>query len=452
MFHASIVIPTFNRSKLLEYTIKSLLKQNASPYMYEIIIVDDGSTDETQQMVQKYMENNHIVYFFQDKKGYRVSSARNTGINNARGNTIIFLDSGMLVGSNFVYEHCRAHDSRATDTVIIGYIHGFQANEEDHTFIELVDFNDIDHTLQRIKESGLYQDLREAGFTFFQDHIQNSDAPWYYFWTGNVSVQKNVLQKHGGFNEAYNTYGMEDQELGFLLYDNGLDFELHRAAEAIHYPHETFAKADKKASGEKNAFKFHKKYNRLITEQFYLSLNRKFNEELYDLKQKGDTRINYNTSYFDKFFKSSFCENNGRAILFGGHNGALLNFLQFGYVLEYHQPYFEELKRNHLDRSVYQLMGGITPFPDKYFEYVFITDYWNCVDTKWLPKIMKEAVRIANVVHIITEIIYNNSYVFSPQKNKQLDLLEALRSYNLSPHLCQKQNGELEMTYLELRS
>ncbi len=83
----SVVIPTFNRIKILDRTLDSVINQTIKPY--EIIVVDDGSNDQTGNWIKnKFPE---INYFYQKNMG--VSTARNTGIDMAKGDWIAFLDS-----------------------------------------------------------------------------------------------------------------------------------------------------------------------------------------------------------------------------------------------------------------------------------------------------------------------------------------------------------------------
>ena len=84
----SIIIPTFNRAKVINSTIKSVLKQSFSNF--EIIIIDDGSTDDTKEVIKK-IKDNRVKYIYQ--KNSERSVARNKGIINAAGEWICFLDS-----------------------------------------------------------------------------------------------------------------------------------------------------------------------------------------------------------------------------------------------------------------------------------------------------------------------------------------------------------------------
>ncbi|NIT60625.1 MAG: glycosyltransferase, partial [Aliifodinibius sp.] len=87
MLNISIIIPTFNRKNLLERALTSVTTQTRPTE--EIIVVDDGSEDETESLVRKQFPD--VRYFRQQNRG--VSSARNLGIRQATGNWIAFLDS-----------------------------------------------------------------------------------------------------------------------------------------------------------------------------------------------------------------------------------------------------------------------------------------------------------------------------------------------------------------------
>ena len=86
----SIIVPTFNRSHFLSTTLNSILNQKYQNF--ELIVVDDGSTDNTPEILKKY--NNKLTIIRQENKG--VSSARNLGITKAKGEYIAFCDSDDL--------------------------------------------------------------------------------------------------------------------------------------------------------------------------------------------------------------------------------------------------------------------------------------------------------------------------------------------------------------------
>lgn len=87
MTKVSVIIPTYNRAKFVTKAIDSVLAQTYKDY--EIIVVDDGSTDNTKEALEPYMDK--ITYIYQENEG--VSAARNKGIKVARDEWIAFLDS-----------------------------------------------------------------------------------------------------------------------------------------------------------------------------------------------------------------------------------------------------------------------------------------------------------------------------------------------------------------------
>ena len=87
-YHISVVIPTYNRANTIERALQSVLAQTRSAQ--EIIVVDDGSTDDTAELIETKFADS-VVYHYQSNRG--VSHARNTGIKIASGDWIAFLDS-----------------------------------------------------------------------------------------------------------------------------------------------------------------------------------------------------------------------------------------------------------------------------------------------------------------------------------------------------------------------
>jgi glycosyltransferase involved in cell wall biosynthesis len=86
----SVVIPAYNSAPYIARTLETVLQQSYRPY--EIIVVDDGSTDDTPNVLKKYRDR--IIYIHQDNAGE--PAARNTGIRHARGEFIAFLDADDL--------------------------------------------------------------------------------------------------------------------------------------------------------------------------------------------------------------------------------------------------------------------------------------------------------------------------------------------------------------------
>jgi len=93
----SVIVPLFNKASTIYNTIKSVLLQSYSDF--ELIIIDDGSTDDSRKII-KYFNDNRIKYFYQNNQG--VSCARTRGITEAKGKYVCFLDAADICYENFI--------------------------------------------------------------------------------------------------------------------------------------------------------------------------------------------------------------------------------------------------------------------------------------------------------------------------------------------------------------
>ena len=95
----SIIVPIYNAEIYLDKCIKSILNQSYDNF--ELILVNDGSADNSANIVKKYMENDkRIIYLNQKQSG--VSAARNNGINNAHGDFITFIDADDMIEKDYL--------------------------------------------------------------------------------------------------------------------------------------------------------------------------------------------------------------------------------------------------------------------------------------------------------------------------------------------------------------
>ena len=106
----SIVIPTYNRLPILQKCVRALEIQTFDPQIvtdYEIVVVDDGSTDGTIAWLNhNTTELAHVKVYEQAHQG--ASAARNLGVERAVGDTIIFIDSDLVVTATFLQSHAEA--------------------------------------------------------------------------------------------------------------------------------------------------------------------------------------------------------------------------------------------------------------------------------------------------------------------------------------------------------
>jgi len=116
---ASVIVCAYNEEKTLDGCLESLLPQLYKKTMFELIVIDNESTDRTSHIVERYFEDNHreINFSFFRIKHLSLSSARNTGISYAKGEYIVFLDADTKVSKNWLMELLDGFNSKNVDMV-----------------------------------------------------------------------------------------------------------------------------------------------------------------------------------------------------------------------------------------------------------------------------------------------------------------------------------------------
>lgn len=285
-YHATVVIPTYNACELLDYTLNSIVNQNMDLDLIEVIVVDDGSSDDTIGIINNYSKRLNLKYFYQEDRGNRVSLARNTGIKNAEAPIVILIDTGILVSRDFVVEHLKQHKLNGTNCAVIGYVYGFDQYddtlEKDKSLIDTANPTvSIDHFIKK----NLFKDMREDYYRKYKFEINTLPAPWAFFLTCNVSVNKAYLDKVGLFDELFDQrWGVEDLDMGYRLYVNNISFVIALEATALHYPHDS-SMAEKFEEEVYNKYLFHQKHNSLATKLFLDSTFIKLNEDLINYSE-----------------------------------------------------------------------------------------------------------------------------------------------------------------------
>ena len=121
----SIIIPTYNYAIFLPTTIQSCLDQTYRPI--EIIVVDDGSTDNTRKVIERFHDS--IIYVFQENRG--VSAARNRGLELATGNYIAFLDSDDYLTNGSIETRVKILEKYPDIGVVFGSTYSKTLGEEE---------------------------------------------------------------------------------------------------------------------------------------------------------------------------------------------------------------------------------------------------------------------------------------------------------------------------------
>lgn len=132
MIIVSVIIPTYNYSQFITDAIDSILCQDFPQDEMEIIIVDDGSTDDTRQVLKQFIDNKQIQYFYQNNSGK--ASATSFAIKKCSGKYIFNLDADDFFAKNKIVEFVKIFDS---DVDIVHVSSPAQCIKGDHQIIEI---------------------------------------------------------------------------------------------------------------------------------------------------------------------------------------------------------------------------------------------------------------------------------------------------------------------------
>jgi len=212
----TVVVPTYNRSEMLARAVRGLLDQSASPDSYEVVVVDDGATDDTPQVVEQVgAPEARLRYFRQENRG--PAAARNLGVGEAKGDIVLFTGDDCLPDRDLVQEHLKAHEE-AGDVGVLGHVTW-------HPEVQLTPF-------MAFLESG-----PQFGFGRIEDP---ENVSIWHFYTANCSIRRHWVEEVGGFDEDFKHAAFEDAELAYRMQQRGLRIVYRPSGRTYHHHATTF--------------------------------------------------------------------------------------------------------------------------------------------------------------------------------------------------------------------
>jgi GT2 family glycosyltransferase len=196
---ATIQLCTYNRAQLLGRVLDACFEQTTGPSEYEVVLVNDGSTDETPAVIAGAQTRATCPFTVVNQPNGGLARARNAGLARSAGERVILIDDDVLPLPNFVEEHLRSHAAHPA-----AIVRGAAINVENF-------------------------DVLPAPLYSWRNYSGN------YFWTTNVSVPLATLRAVGGFNESFAEYGWEDIDVGLRLRFAGVKAVFNPCAIVYHY-------------------------------------------------------------------------------------------------------------------------------------------------------------------------------------------------------------------------
>jgi glycosyltransferase involved in cell wall biosynthesis len=196
----SVLVCTYNRAALLRDTLQSLCRQTLNADEFEVIVLDDGSRDETREIATAFGSRLMLRYAYQRNAG--LASARNHALFLSQGEIILLLDDDDVASPELLEEHIKTHRAYPQDNfAVLGYT-------------SLSPEIAADPVMHFVTEVGR--------FLFSYVDIQHGQRLGFsYFWGGRSSCKRRFLLQHGIFNPVFR-FGCEDIELAYRLSKHNL--------------------------------------------------------------------------------------------------------------------------------------------------------------------------------------------------------------------------------------
>jgi len=208
----SVVVPTFRRPRLLARLLDSLAAQDVGGDHFEVVVVDDGSGDETPEVLAGRARPGWRWEARPANRG--PAAARNRGVELARGRWILFLDDDIVAPPGLVREHLgwlRAGDDRLGVVGLVEWWPGLEITP----FMAWLDGTDAQFSFPTLSEGPVVPASRA-------------------FYTCNVSLSRSCLEAAGGFDERFRHPAYEDAELAVRLEATGFHLDYRPSALAWH--------------------------------------------------------------------------------------------------------------------------------------------------------------------------------------------------------------------------
>jgi GT2 family glycosyltransferase len=212
---ASVVIPTYNRSRDLERVLDQLEQQAVDEPWEPELVVDDGSGDGTWEVITGRRRTFRWPMRAVRQANAGPARARNRGVDEARGEVVLFLGDDTVPCPGWLAHHLEEHrvHGRSGELAVLGYT-GFPP-ADDTPFARFIN---------------------EGGAQFGYGLIDRPrEVPFNFFYTSNISLPRQTLVRLGGFREDFPAAAWEDIELAYRAVSQGLRIVYQPRARVVHH-------------------------------------------------------------------------------------------------------------------------------------------------------------------------------------------------------------------------
>jgi glycosyltransferase involved in cell wall biosynthesis len=404
----SIIIPTYNRKETLKKQLILFKSQKNIEFLdFEIIVVDDGSSDETKEMIDNLELNYEIKYIFLKRNiDSSRARARNVGSKKSTGDILSFIDSGILPSESFIQDTINYYsDIDNNNKVLLHYTYGLFATNDD-IYKESKSHNDF---IEIIKKNDDWRDVREDIF----DHISEVPAPWSLGWSCMMSVTKEKFNIVRGFNESFKNWGGEDSEFALKLYQNSCEFVFQKQIFGIHLPHAHEEKHSinlKVKSSQTNRMKIYRLHPNIQTELYTIFPSQILNQfiNMIDNITVGQMIVNSYSQDCLKSIKKEFSKQENSLLVGIDNHRQILEFSPSD-VFFFNRTSFRLFQKEGIVK--HHVFGIQTIFEDQHFDYALVSDFLRILPKTLLKKMITELYRISSRLFMVYSKDHKSTFV-----------------------------------------
>jgi glycosyltransferase involved in cell wall biosynthesis len=208
----SLIISTYNRPDFLELVLLSILRQKELPN--EVVIADDGSTIETQQLIEDYQKKFPVplIHVWHEDVGYRLSMIKNKATAKASGDYIIFIDGDLMLHPYFIFDYKK--NLHENSILVASRVFLSETYTDELIQTKNITINTSNKNIEKNKIAS----FRIPWLHYFV----KGDKAYHGARGGLLGMFKKDYIKVNGFNEAFTGWGREDSEFFVRLINSGV--------------------------------------------------------------------------------------------------------------------------------------------------------------------------------------------------------------------------------------
>lgn len=377
----SVVIPLYNQAHSTHLALWSLARQQLDTEQFEVVLVDDCSTEDLRPIVDQYADRMDLRYL-RNPTNLGRARARNRGVEAARHEDLVLLDGDTFCAPDLLLRH-QKFTGRADGDVLLG-----RRLESGWATLAALSRGEVPMDTSPAEED--QRDGRMMSPAMFAE----SRTPWMFVFCHNMSLSRTLFDAVGGFDTSFDVWGYEDTDIAYRIFrHHGREsghFVYDPDAVGYHLPHYRNWAADW-AGAQKYLPYMRSRYGH------------------YDVELLGGPPVQASraiTEYESSLDRMRASAARTPAAAAADRVAPLGRELWLGFDLDRTGPRCDHARP--IDRDNLHLLGITLPYPNRRFDRVVNLDIWRILSVMDLSSVINEGLRVASEVLLVASLAYRD--------------------------------------------